>query len=110
MSEELLITKLAANLANMSDAVFRQKSYRMGIQAVYKDDKLYYSLDQIEKIKNYKGARNSPYDLEEHDDIITYWKTTKNNTSPEIAKKFGVATSQVNAIINRYLDGLKPRI
>jgi predicted HTH transcriptional regulator len=35
--------------------------------------------------------------------IIEYFKTNKNNSSPEISKKFGVSGNNVDAILNNYL-------
>jgi len=39
--------------------------------------------------------------------IIHFWKTKKNNSVPEIMKKFGYGSTTINKILNNYLKSIQ---
>lgn len=53
---------------------------------------------------------NSESTQREKEIVIMYWKENKDNSIKEIAERFQLSEYVVHNIINKYLDGLKPRV
>ena len=109
MNEDLKGTIRVANELGLSVNRLRYKYAKAGINPVLINKKLYFTMEQIEQIKNFKKTRNDPKKHENYDAIIAYWRVNENNSSPYIARVFGVKEKHVNLILNTYIAGLKPK-
>ena len=45
--------------------------------------------------------------ISDQEKIIHFWKTERNNSVPEMIKKFGYKTTAINNILNNYLKSIK---
>jgi len=50
-------------------------------------------------------AKDIPQDL--RDEIIRYWKTSKINSSPVLAERFGFSVHLINTILDNHLKSKK---
>jgi hypothetical protein len=107
MSEDLKGTNWVANELGLTVNGLRYKYGTAGIIPTLIKRKLYFTTEQFEELKNYKGSRSVPKKHEKYEAIISYWRTNENNSSPQISRIFGVKESHINSILNNYLKGLK---
>lgn len=110
MNEDLYSTKWVASELGMSDKGIKNRCVLIGVVPTEFRRKHYYTLEQIEQVRNFKNIRNTTIKHEKHDEIILYWKASNENSARQIAEKFNVKDYQVNLILNKYLQGLKPQL
>lgn len=109
MNEDLKGTIWVANELGLNVNRLRYKYAKAGIKPVLFNKKLYFTMEQVEQIKNFKKTRNTPIKHENYDAVIAYWRINENNSSPYIARMFGIKEKHVNLILNTYIAGLKPK-
>lgn len=109
MNDHLYSTKYVASKLGMTDTGLRLKGISAGVLPKVHLRKHFYTEEQIEQIKNHVPIRNPAIKHEKHDEIILYWKTSKDNSAPSIARVFKIKECQVNSVLNKHLKSLKPK-
>jgi len=109
MNETLYsITHVAFELGTTKTKL-RYKATSAGVEPVSFNRNMYFTFAQIDKIRNHKLPRKITANHEKFDDVITYFKTNKDNRTSVIAEHFNIGKHQVSNIIDTYYAGLKPK-
>jgi len=109
MNDELYSTRVSASRLNIPNQSFLSRAYSLGLEGVANNKNLFWTNEQIEKVKAYRKKRvyASDISIEKREEIINYWKMEKENQSPKIALVFGLSCSMINCIIDKHIKEIK---